>query len=172
MLSHIHCCIAKPEVKPHPHLAACVASCLASSCIASCSPRREHLNLKRVAKVSLVLERELVLKPASTLNADQARADAALNQLPSYFNGSGNATYGRLTFCAGSTAEREFCSRAARLFNASESGFGWSCRRPLNTSADCAADVAAGHTDAVVSSFASGFLGFYHLNDQCLGFQS
>ena len=81
---------------------------------------------------------------------DSCASSAALNQIPGYFNGSGNATYGRLAFCVSSEAEQDFCLSAARLLNTTDSNFGWTCRRPLNTSVNCAADVAAGHSDVLV----------------------
>ena len=76
---------------------------------------------------------------------------AALNRFPTYFTGSGNATLGRASFCTTSQEEEDFCLGVARLFNASNTGFGWTCDIASNASAGCAASVAARETDLTVS---------------------
>ena len=75
---------------------------------------------------------------------------AALNAIPTYFNGSGNATFGRASICTTDEEEENFCLGIAALFNSSNTGFGWTCNLASNASAGCPGSVAAGENDLTV----------------------
>lgn len=76
---------------------------------------------------------------------------AALNEDPTYFNGTGNTTFGRASICTASEEEEVFCLNIAALFNSTDTGFGWTCDMASNVTAGCPASVAAGETDLTVS---------------------
>lgn len=76
---------------------------------------------------------------------------AALNEDPTYFNGTGNTTFGRASMCTASEEEEIFCLNIAALFNSTDTGFGWTCDMASNVTAGCPASVAAGETDLTVS---------------------
>ena len=80
---------------------------------------------------------------------------AALNEDPTYFNGTGNTTFGRASICTASEEEEVFCLNTAALFNSTDTGFGWTCSMASNVSAGCPASVAAGETDLAVSPLPS-----------------
>ncbi|KAL3153465.1 hypothetical protein ABBQ38_011798 [Trebouxia sp. C0009 RCD-2024] len=88
----------------------------------------------------------------------------ALNEDPTYFNGTGNTTFGRASMCTASEEEEIFCLNIAALFNSTDTGFGWTCDMASNVTAGCPASVAAGETDLTVTGSAALFTAYRDYN--------
>lgn len=113
----------------------------------------QHNLLSTSCKVTLTLSVQVNLmfarlSPCLTLCMC---VSAALNEDPTYFNGTGNTTFGRASICTTSEEEENFCLSIAALFNSSDTGFGWTCDVASNVTAGCPASVASGQTDLTVS---------------------
>jgi melanoma-associated antigen p97 len=123
--------------------------------------RRSVSNINGVSNVlvSSTADRLTAVTPTlqSFLAPSTQAAFSALNQVPGYFGGGGNKTYGRLAICVETEEAKTYCDGVAQLLNASDSGFSWTCGLPTNRTGGCVQSVARNETDFLVTGSAGAY---------------